>query len=325
MNKIKRSICLLKTAFAILFREKKLLVFPLIATGLALVIAMFFLAPVALYPSGHSYFSAAHWHALAEMFTSNVGPAERHHQPMPVNQYGFMPFFSGHWWLAVLFTIVYFVSMFLATFCNVAFYHEIMQALNGNAVSIRRGFRFAETRWRAILWWSLFAGLVGYIIQTIEQRVGILGRLIAGLIGFAWSVACIFIIPTLVRDTETTNPLKLLRHSAGTLKRTWGELVVGFIGVELISLVVLVIIIASSLLTLLGLPIILALYHVNVLETMAVIMGLSLLGFIFATLISSISNLVNSVYRCALFIYATEGVIPEPFDKELLDSAWKVK
>jgi hypothetical protein len=41
--------------------------------------------------------------------------------------------------------------------------------------------------------------------------------------------------------------------------------------------------------------------------------------------LSWITNVVNSVYRCALFIYATEGVIPEPFDKELLDSAWKVK
>jgi hypothetical protein len=41
--------------------------------------------------------------------------------------------------------------------------------------------------------------------------------------------------------------------------------------------------------------------------------------------LSWIRNVVNAVYRCALFIYATEGVIPEPFDKELLAPAWKVK
>jgi len=35
--------------------------------------------------------------------------------------------------------------------------------------------------------------------------------------------------------------------------------------------------------------------------------------------------MVNPVYRCALYIYATEGVVPGKFDKELLDSAWKVK
>jgi hypothetical protein len=41
--------------------------------------------------------------------------------------------------------------------------------------------------------------------------------------------------------------------------------------------------------------------------------------------LSWIVNVVNSVYRCALYIYATEGVVPGTFDKELLDSAWKVK
>jgi hypothetical protein len=41
--------------------------------------------------------------------------------------------------------------------------------------------------------------------------------------------------------------------------------------------------------------------------------------------LSWISGVVNPVYRCALYIYATEGVVPGTFDQELLDSAWKVK
>ncbi len=56
MNKIKRSVKLLQAAFNVLLREKKLFLFPVIATVLALVIALFFIAPVALYPTGHSYF-----------------------------------------------------------------------------------------------------------------------------------------------------------------------------------------------------------------------------------------------------------------------------
>ena len=60
MNKIKRSGRLLKASFAVLFREKKLLLFPLIGTGLAVVVALFFFAPIALYPTGHPYTSSAH-------------------------------------------------------------------------------------------------------------------------------------------------------------------------------------------------------------------------------------------------------------------------
>jgi hypothetical protein len=324
MNKIKRSGRLLKAAFAVLFREKKLLLFPAIATGLAGVAALFFIVPIVLYPTGHSFFSAAHWRALAELAAPWFQPGHPSPgQPMLVGKTGTLMLFTGHWWVAPILAVAYFVSMFLATFCNVAFYHEIMQALNGDAVSIRRGFRFAKSRWQAVLLWSLFAGLIGYLINAIEERIGFLGRIITSALGFAWSVACIFIIPTLVRDEQTVNPVKLLRHSAGTLKRTWGELVIGFAGMELafgfaaLLLVVVALLtggVATSL-TCWGfhwsqwwiLPVVIA-------EWLSLALVLGLIG-----------SVVNPVYRCALYVYATEGVIPDTFDQELLDSAWKVK
>ncbi len=321
MNKIKRSGKLLKAAFAVLLREKKLLLFPFIASGLVIVIAFFYIAPIALYPTGHSYLSSAHWSALGEMLFK---PA--HHtpgQPMMVGKTGVMVALSSHWWTAPFFALMYFTSMFFAMFCNVAFYHEIMQALNGEAVSVRRGFRFALTRWRAVLLWSLFAGLVGYLINAIEQRVGILGRLITGFIGMAWSVACIFIIPVLVREEQTANPLKLIRSSVGTLKRSWGELIIGFVGLELafgfifMTVLLLVIIGAGAAGFYLGFH-----FHLHYMLILCAGVGAMLL---IALPLSWISGVVNCVYRCALYIYATEGVVPGAFDKELLDSAWKVK
>ena len=75
MNKIKRSIKLLRAAFAVLLREKKLLLFPLIGTAMAVGAALFFLAPIVLYPSGHSYFSAAHWQVLCDRLTQGMGSA----------------------------------------------------------------------------------------------------------------------------------------------------------------------------------------------------------------------------------------------------------
>jgi len=320
MNKIKRSGRLLKAAFAVLFREKKLLLFPLIATGLALVAAVFFILPVALYPTGHAYFSAAHWQALGNEFLQSTG-AGHTGAPNMVSKSGALVLFAKHPWAAPFFAVAYFVSMFLATFSNVAFYHEIMQALNGGPVSIRRGFRFAATRWKAVLLWSLFAGLVGYIINTIQQRLGIFGRIVGSFIGVAWSIACIFIIPTLVRDAETTNPLKLLRNSAGTIKRTWGELIVGFVGLELAFGMVFLVLLAMFGV---GIGLFYVGFHFH-LATLWIVL-LSVAGsLVIGGPLSLISSVVNPVYRCALYIYATEGVVPETFDKELLDSAWKVK
>lgn len=245
-----------------------------------------------------------------------------------VGKTGGLMLLTGHWWAAPFFAIAYFTSMFLATFSNVAFYHEIMQALNGNVVFIRRGFRFAAARWRAVLLWSLFAGLVGYLIQAIQERLGFFGRIITGLIGFVWSVACIFIIPTLVRDTENSNPIGLLRSSVGTLRRTWGETVVGFVGIQLISLLSMFTMIIGILLVI-GIPV--GFFSLAVSPGIKInhllfyqAAGLLITVVVAATL-SCLGGLLNAVYRCALYIYATEGVVPGTFDKELLDSAWKVK
>jgi len=314
----------LKAAFAVLFREKKLLLFPFIISAVAVVMAVFFLTPVAFYPTGHSCFTAAHWSALADMMEKSFAPA--HHgggHPVLPDSGRMVTFFTGHWWATLALGVIYFVSMFTATFCNVAFYHEIMQALSGNAVSIGRGFRFAKARWQAVLLWSVFAGLVGYLIRAIEERLGFIGRLVMSLVGMAWSVACIFIIPTLVRDAETVNPVKLLRNSAGTLKRTWGELVIGHVGLEMAFGAVTMFLIVFSLLTG-GVMMYVACehYHLSLWWILAVVFTELMLLVIPMSIIGSV---VNPVYRCALYIYATEGVVPESFDQELLDSAWKVK
>ncbi|HEY4417300.1 MAG TPA: DUF6159 family protein [Verrucomicrobiae bacterium] len=322
MKKIDRSLRLLKAAFAVLFREKKLLLFPIIATGLALVVALFFIIPIALYPNGQPLLSSAHWSVLGHELAQNLTPSVAGHKPggQTITPQSANPmFFSDAGWLAPICVLLYFTSMFLATFANVAFYHEIMQALNGQPVSIRRGFRFAATRWRAILMWSLFAGLVGYLLQAIEARLGFLGRIFTGLLGFMWSVACVFVIPTLIREEKTTDPLKLLRGSAGTLKRGWGELVIGFVGLEMASgLLLLAAISAGALLTL----IVCLCFH----WTAWLIVPVIIMEFVLLLpLLGLLGSVVNPVYRCALYIYATEGVVPGTFDKELLDSAWKVK
>jgi hypothetical protein len=324
MNKIKRTEQLLKASSAVLFREKRLLLFPFIATALVLVVALFYIAPIALYPTGHSYFTAAHWSALAGKLTQGLNLANHSAgQHLSAGKAGAMTPFSGFRGVAPFFALIYFTSMFVATFCNVAFYHEIMEALNGNTVSIRRGFRFAATRWRAVLVWSLFAGAVGYIISAIEKRVGFAGTIIANFVGFAWGIASIFIIPTLIREEETESPLKLLRASAGTLKRTWGEFVIGVAGMELAFGFAAMLLVIVSMLTGGAATFFICWYfHWTYSLILPVVIGE---WFLLVVPLGLIGSAVSPVYRCALFVYATEGVVPDSFDKELLDSAWKVK
>ncbi len=304
MSKFQRSWLLMKSSLSVIGRNKQLLVFPIVVFICTIGIVTFFLAPPLLRPTGHSYTSAEHWQAIGHsLFTESPNGASRAH-------IGFTP--GAMVYLAFL----YFLSMFIATFCNVAFYHEILAALTGQPVSIARGLKFAGTRLWSIVMWTLFAGVVGLIIKAIEQRMAIVGQIIARIIGLAWSIAAVFAIPVIVRKETNANPVVVLRDSAGILKRTWGEALIGYAGLTF----------ASSLITLGTLMLVVGAVILSValgnFWIIACILPLWLL-FVFAW--SYVTSVASHVYRGALYLYAAEGVVPAPYDQQMLDMAWKFK
>ncbi len=42
-------------------------------------------------------------------------------------------------------------------------------------------------------------------------------------------------------------------------------------------------------------------------------------------LLLSLMGVANHIYRCALYLYAAEGTVPAPYDRESMDQAWKFK
>jgi hypothetical protein len=305
-GKFQRSWLLLKSSLSVIARNKQLLVFPLVTFSLTIAIILFFLAPAVLRPTGYSYTQPEHWQAISHsLFTQPEGASGQHG-----SQVGFTP--AAVAYLALL----YFVSMFFATFFNVAFYSEILAALSGQTVSIGRGLKFASTRWKAILMWTLFAGLVGLIIKAIEQRLEIVGRLLARFIGLAWSIASVFVIPIIVREDQGSNPLNILKKSAAILKRTWGEALIGYAGLAFANTLILI----GSMVLLIG-----ALAASIALNNfwLVAIAGAFWLVTLFAW--SYVTSVASQVYKGALYLYAAEGVVAEPYNREMLDMAWKFK
>lgn len=205
--------------------------------------------------------------------------------------------------------------MFCATFFNVAFYQQILAALNGQTVSFAAGLRFALSKWRAILMWALFAGLVGYLIKTLEQRFNFIGRLIMKLIGTAWSIACVFVIPVLITEA-TANPLQVLKKSALTLKKTWGESLIGYAGVSFGGTIIVLL----SLVWLAGGVAVSMACHLYWLTALVVLAWLVMIVLWSYTL-----SVASQIFRCALFVYASQGALPPPYTQDMLALAWKQK
>ena len=341
VEKFSRSWQLFRASVSVLQQNPKLMVFPVVTTVFTAVILLFFMSPLALQPTGYRYTQPQHWQAVWEsVFQGDSAPVDpssgtslsdgsvpatppstTHHRFGRVHR-------SGHGGadsennvqltplgMAYLAT-AYLVSMVLATYFNVAFYHEILASLRGDGVSIRRGLLYALTRWQAVLLWASFAGLVGLVIRQLEERVGIIGKLVLGLVGTAWSVASIFVIPVVVTDTESVNPLHMLKKSALTLKQTWGEALIGFAGVRLGGLVL-----TLGSFVFLGLALAVSVVTENF-WIIGVTGALWLVGMI---VFSYVISVANHVYRCALYLYSTEQTIVQPYNLEMLQMAWKMK
>jgi hypothetical protein len=323
MNKFQRSWLLFKSSLAVLFQNRTLLVFPLVTAGCTVLILLFFLTPVAFQQTGYSYGSQQHWEAVRDGIIqpapeARIVPTNATAESQPVttrhgrNSENIRLQPHAYAYLAGL----YFVAMLVATFFNVAFYSEILKALNGQAVSIAAGLRFAATKWQSILLWALFAGVVGYLIKTLEERFGFIGRLVMRLVGTAWSIASIFVIPVMIREESTVNPLAMLKQSAFTLKKTWGESLIGYAGVSFGGLIILI-----SSFVLLGAGIGLSV----VLNTPWIIAIVGVGWVISLIAVMYLMSVASQIFRCALYLYATDGAIPQPFTPEMIAMAWKMK
>jgi hypothetical protein len=311
-SRIANSWSLFKKSLAVMSAHPKLLFFPAMIFVFTLGILMFFLAPVVLQPTGHRLTESAHWSAVADSVftkesleaTQSAEPGDRNHERLALTPKAM-----------VYGLFIYFASMFLATFFATAFYHEILSALQGGGVSIAGGLRFASSKLYAILLWSLFAGAIGALIRMLEERVGIIGKWIVGLIGVAWSVASVFAIPIIVSEEEA-NPVAILKRSAETLRKTWGESLTGFLGIQLGGAVVLIVsfvlfALASALSVYLNMPVL--------------IIGLGALWVLCLFAFFYTLGVASNIYRCALYLFAAQGQVPTYFDRESMDMAWKRK
>lgn len=215
--------------------------------------------------------------------------------------------------LVILF-LFYLVQYFIIFFFNSALVGAAMIRLDGGDPTVRDGLRIASSRFVQILGYAAIAATVGLILRIIEERAGFIGRWIAGLLGLAFTVATFLAVPILV--SQNVGPLEAVKDSATLLKKTWGENVIGNVGMGLVFFIYYFGVI--------GLGIALAFGAAQtgspaliVLVVAAVVVALVALALV--------QSALQGVYSAALYRYATDGNVGEAFSGTLLSSAFKPK
>jgi Family of unknown function (DUF6159) len=283
MGKFSRSWQLVKQSFAILRSDKQLMLFPILSAAACLLVT-------AVIATGGTLV------ILPEI--ASAAAAGQRFQP---NQ--------SPWFLPGMF-LLYVCNYFIIVFFNVALVGVANSRLMGGTWTFRDGLELAWARKGTILQWALVAATVGMILRTLEERMGVIGKLITRIIGVVWTLACYFVVPVLAFEDLT--PFDAIKRSSKLFRDTWGEKVIGGFSFGLVSM-------------LLFLP------GIGFFVFAMVVGGATglLIGFavtvLYFMLISVLMSSVQGIFNAALYRYACFKQVPPAFDAELISSAWAPK
>jgi hypothetical protein len=226
---------------------------------------------------------------------------------------------DGSIWPAVPFLLVgAYLLIVVSQFCSVALAACATTVLDGGHVTFADGMRAARGRLGVILQWSLVQLVVGGLISAIQavlrEGVGsLVSSLIGGLANASWSVATFFVIPVLA--IEGVGPREAFHRSTHILKDQWGEGITGSASIGLITFVF------------------------GYLPAFALIAGgaalvdqypapggvLIALGVVIALIASLLQVTLGTVFRVALYRFATAGEAPGHFTQAQLARAFEPK
>ena len=280
VRSLSNSWALAKASAAVLRSDKELLLFPIIsAIGSVLVLATF----------------------AAPMFIAGV--FDKLFTDGQVRPLGMI--------VAFLFYLVQYTVIF---FANTALVGAAMIRLQGGDPTLADGFRIASKRLGTIVGYALISATVGVVLRAISERLGFVGRIIIGLVGFAWHVATYLVVPVLA--AEDIGPVDAIKRSSSLLKRTWGEQIVGNASIGAVfGLFMVGAILAGALIIALGVAA--KSTALIVLAVVATIVAVLAIGLINATL--------SGIYNAAVYRYAAQGEISDGFSSDMVQGAFRAK
>lgn len=178
-----------------------------------------------------------------------------------------------------------------------------MQKLEGGEGSVRAAFQLALNRFPQIVLFNLLAAGVGLLIQFIAEKLKLGGRFAALVVGASWTVVTLLVIPVIL--FEDKNAFEAVKRSGSLIRERWGEGVTGHGAVAVaVALIVGPFMIIGGILLPFNL-----LVGIVVMVTSALIL-------------MTVAGALGGVFNAALYRYAADGVVGDPFDRGQLDAAF---
>lgn len=271
---------LIKASARVLVADKELIVFPIVSAIGTLMVTAAFAIP---------------------LFVANL----------------FDSFFTGESQLfgyVVLF-VFYLVQYLVVFYANTALVGAALIRLRGGNPTLADGFRIANSRLGPIFGYALISATVGLLLRSLARRNNGLGRFVISLIGFVWNIATFLVVPILA--VEDVGPIKAIKRSAALLKRTWGEQIVGNLGLGAVF--------GLATMALIAVMIALILAAVLTLESVLLAIVLGVILVLLLIFMGLFQSALNGIYTAAVYRYAVDGEAGGFFEPELVKNAFQVR
>jgi hypothetical protein len=218
---------------------------------------------------------------------------------------------QGKVFLAIL--IALYPSTFLSVFFNVALASAANAALDGRRLSFGEAIGESRKRLGKIALWSLLAAGVGALLAELSSRIPGGGRIASALVGAAWGLATLFVIPILATEAPTPGPIKALKESVGVIRKRWGESISGTVTISFWTVFVAI---PAAMLLAIGF----ALIGGDSATAGAVLVAV---GGLLLFAVMAISAAVQQVFSLCLYEYATDGTVRQFSEQDLAEPPFK--
>jgi len=192
-GKIASSFALVKQSFAVLKKDKEIMMFPIISTLVSIIIVITFVVPIVLF--------------MNIMMQNTV-----------------IIYLS----IFLFYTVTYFIVIFF----NSGLITCAHMRLSGGNPTFKDGMSNAFAHIGPIFLWALISATVGTILQILMnqlERFGAVGQVVGHLIisglGLVWGLLTYFVVPVII--IEDVKPGQAMKDSVELFKKTWGENLIG--------------------------------------------------------------------------------------------------
>jgi hypothetical protein len=268
-QRFERSWELTKQCWALLSRNKVLMLFPILSGLASLMIVVSFMVP---------------------LFMSGGAQQLQHRGPATPGTY-------------LMLFVFYFCLYLVQIFFSCALMGSANIAFAGGQASLGVGLSLAWSRFGRILVWAAVAATVGIVLRTLQERVGLLGKIVVALMGAAWTILTYFMGPIIM--FEDLGVSDGIARSTAMIKKTWGEGMSKGLAFSALTLTAVFVLVLAFLLLVVVSPI---------LAVLTLLLGIVALA--------TVTSAMDGIFKVALYRYACWNMVPEGFSPELVEGAF---